>query len=109
MIYSRISLVLLTAATLAVALPSLALAQGSLEGDWKLALGKKAPCAVSMSADGAVTAAADCPVNVARWKGTSNGVQLQTASGETFAVLKARDGAFQGTTFADARTVTLSR
>ena len=109
MIGSRISLVLLSAAALAVGLPSLALAQDSLECNWKFALGKKAPCAVSMSADGAVTAASDCPAAIARWKGTSNGVQLQTASGETFAVLKAKDGAFQGTTFADARTVTLSR
>jgi hypothetical protein len=103
----RISSFLLFAA-FTLSLPSLALAQDSLEGDWKLALGKKAPCAVSMNADGTVAAAPDCPAPIARWKGTANGVQLQTASGETFAVLKAKQGVFQGVSVSDARTVTLS-
>jgi len=99
-----VSLALLSAA---LALP--ALAQGSLEGSWKLALGKKAPCEVSMSADGAVTPGADCPADIAHWKSTSSGFQLQTASGETYALLKPKGQSYEGTTFADARTVTLSR
>jgi Protease inhibitor Inh len=86
-----------------------ALAQGSLEGSWKLALGKKAPCEVQMTADGAVTPGTDCPTDIARWKGTSNGVQLQTASGETYAVLKPKGSGFEGATFADSRSVTLTR
>ena len=38
-----------------------ALAQGSLEGSWKLALGKKAPCEVNMTADGSVTPGTGLP------------------------------------------------
>ena len=86
-----------------------ALAQGSLEGNWKLALGKKTPCDVSMTADGAVTPGTDCPSEIAKWKSTSNGVQLQTASGATYAVLKPKGSSFEGTTFADSRSVTLTR
>jgi len=86
-----------------------ALAQGSLEGNWKLALGKKAPCDVSMTADGTVTPGTDCPSEIARWKSTSNGVQLQTASGATYAVLKPKGSSFEGMTFADSRAVTLTR
>jgi hypothetical protein len=93
---------------LAAALMGPAFAQGSLEGNWKLTLGKKPPCTVSMTADGGVTPAADCPVPIAHWKGTTNGVQLQTASGETYAVLKPKGEAFEGTTFADMRSVELS-
>ena len=109
MISPRISTLLFSAALLAASLPSLALAQGSLEGNWKLALGKKTPCDVSMTVDGAVTPAADCSAPIAHWKGTSNGIQLQTASGETFAVLKPKGEQFVGATIADTRTVTLSR
>jgi Protease inhibitor Inh len=100
---------ILSAAVVASLLAAPVLAQSGLEGTWKLALGKKAPCDVAMAADGAVTPSADCPAAIAHWKGTSNGVQLQTASGETFAVLKPKGASFEGTTFADARAVTLSR
>ena len=105
----RISLVLVFAALLSVGLPVLALAQDSVEGNWKLALGHRAPCEISMTADGDITGASDCSVPVARWKATSDGVQLQTASGETYALLKAKAGTLEGTTFADMRRVTLSR
>jgi hypothetical protein len=102
---SRIAPAVLAAALLAAP----AMAQNSLEGTWKLALGKKAPCDVAMAADGMVTPSADCPAAIAHWKSTSTGVQLQTASGETFAVLKSKGASFEGTTFADARSVLLSR
>ena len=109
MMNHRISFVLVLAALLSVGLPVLALAQDSVEGSWKLALGRKAPCEVSMTANGDITGAADCSVPVARWKATSDGVQLQTASGETYALLKPKAGNLEGTTFADMRRVTLSR
>jgi hypothetical protein len=105
----RISLVLVVAALLSVGLPVLALAQDSVEGSWKLVLGRNTPCEISMTADGDITRAADCSVPVARWKATSDGVQLQTASGETYALLKAKAGNLEGATFADMRRVTLSR
>jgi hypothetical protein len=95
--------------TLAAALVGPVFAQGSLEGNWKFTLGKKPPCIVSMTADGGITPAADCPAAIAHWKGTANGLQLQTASGETYAVLKSKGEAFEGTTFADLRSVELSR
>ncbi len=105
MMNSRISLVSFIFALTA----SGAFAQPSLEGSWKFALGKKSPCQIGMSADGTVTPAPDCPAGIARWKGTANGVQLQTASGETFAVLKAKGAAYEGTAVADMRAVSLSR
>ena len=86
-----------------------AFAQDKFEGTWKFALGKKAPCDVAMAADGAVTPSADCPAAIAHWKGTSTGLQLQTASGETYAVLKSKGASYEGSTFADSRAVTLSR
>jgi hypothetical protein len=100
---------LILAAFAAAVLATPALAQGGLEGTWKLALGKKTPCDVAMAADGAVTPSADCPAAIAHWKGTSTGVQLQTASGETFAVLKSKGAGYEGATFADSRSVSLSR
>jgi Protease inhibitor Inh len=100
---------LISAAFVTAMMAAPAIAEGNLEGTWKFALGKKAPCDVAMAADGAVTPSADCPAAIAHWKGTSTGLQLQTASGETYAVLKSKGASYEGSTFADSRTVTLSR
>jgi hypothetical protein len=105
---SLLVVALILGLTAAPAFISLAWAEASLEGSWKLTLGKKAPCDLVIAADGSVTPTEGCAV-VARWKLTSSGVQLQTASGATYAVLKPKGDAFEGATIADQRSVTLTR
>jgi hypothetical protein len=79
-------------------------------GSYKLAIGTKTPCAVTLAADGTLTAAADCSTGVAltKWAPTATGYQLISASGETYALLKPHGEALEGATFADQRKVTLS-
>ncbi len=79
-------------------------------GTYKLAVGAKAPCDVTVTAEGAFTPAADCAssTNLAKWTPTSSGYELITGSGEIYAVLKPHGEALEGATFADQRKVTLS-
>ena len=95
---------------LATGVSSAAFAQGNLAGSWKLTMGHKAPCSLTMAADGSVTAGSDCAygTEVTHWAPTSTGVQLQTASGETYAVLHPKGEAYEGQTFADMHNLVLS-
>ncbi|HWD28138.1 MAG TPA: hypothetical protein VG387_13290 [Rhizomicrobium sp.] len=79
-------------------------------GSYKLAIGTKTPCAVTLAADGTLTAGTDCSTGVAltKWAPTATGYQLISASGETYALLKPHGEALEGSTFADQRKVTLS-
>jgi hypothetical protein len=79
-------------------------------GTYKLAVGSKLTCDLTITADGAVTQAADCGtgVTLTKWAPTSSGYQLISASGETYATLKPHGEALEGATFADQRKVTLS-
>jgi hypothetical protein len=79
-------------------------------GSYKLAIGTKTPCEVTLADDGTLTAAADCATGTAltKWAPTATGYQLISASGETYAVLKPHGEALEGATFADQRKVTLS-
>lgn len=78
-------------------------------GSYKLAIGAST-CPITLSADGKASYTAECAQgsDVARWHAKFNGLELQTASGETVAVLKAKDGAYAGTRYADGRSVVLS-
>ncbi|HJW41190.1 MAG TPA: hypothetical protein VJ476_08175 [Rhizomicrobium sp.] len=79
-------------------------------GTYKLAVGAKAPCELTITADGAVTQAADCATGttLAKWAPTGSGYQLISTSGETYAVLKPHGESLEGQTFADQRKVVLS-
>jgi hypothetical protein len=78
-------------------------------GTYKLAIGSKAPCDLTLAADGAVTAA-DCATgtNLVKWAPTGTGYQLITADGATYATLKPHGDTLEGVTFADQHKVVLS-
>jgi hypothetical protein len=79
-------------------------------GSYKLAIGANASCPITLADNGTATYTADCAQggHVARWQAKYNGVELDTASGETVAILKGKDGSYAGTRVADGRTLTLS-
>jgi hypothetical protein len=79
-------------------------------GTYKLAIGSKAPCDLTLAADGAVTSSADCATgtNVVKWAPTSTGYQLITADGATYATLKPHGDTLEGVTFADQHKLVLS-
>ena len=85
-------------------------AQGVLAGDYKLAVGHSQPCAFTLAADGTTKAGSDCTGtgDATHWRPTATGLQLQDNSGATVAVLKAKAGAYEGTTFADNHEVVLT-
>jgi hypothetical protein len=79
-------------------------------GTYKLAIGSKAPCDLTITADGAVTQSADCATGttLTKWSPTSSGYQLISASGETYALLKPHGETLEGVTFADQHKLVLS-
>jgi hypothetical protein len=80
-----------------------------MDGTWKLAVGTQAPCSLILVADGTVTA--DCATGnrVARWRASSDKLELRTASGEMVGILTAKDGGYAGKRFSDGKTLVLSR
>ena len=96
---------LITSAVLALtAIPAQA---APAAGSYKLTVGANAACPVTLAADGTVTG--DCAQShVAKWEGKADGVELFTASGETVAVLKVKNGGYAGTRFVDGRSLVLS-
>lgn len=78
-------------------------------GDYKLAVGSNAPCDLAITADGGVTQAADCAAaRLSHWKVTGNSYVLYSASGDVYAVLKAKGDNLEGVVFADNRKLVLS-
>jgi hypothetical protein len=79
-------------------------------GSYKLAIGSKTPCSLTIAADGTISQAADCETGTAltKWSPTATGYQLISASGETYAVLKPHGESLEGVTFSDQRKVVLS-
>lgn len=94
----------------ALTLVAASAAQADPAGAYKLAIGATATCPITLAADGTAAYPADCAQagHIARWQAKYNGVELKTASGETVAILKGKDGAYAGTRVADGRTLTLS-
>ena len=80
-------------------------------GTYHLAIGSKAPCDVSVTADGQLTPSADCAsaANLIKWTPTSTGYELITAQGTIYAVVKPKGEALEGATFDDQRKVSLTR
>ncbi|MEI9996530.1 MAG: hypothetical protein WDM91_18175 [Rhizomicrobium sp.] len=79
-------------------------------GSYKLAVGSRAACDLTITAEGAVTQGADCAngVTLTKWAPTSTGYQLISASGETYALLKPHGEQLEGSTVADQHKVVLS-
>ena len=79
-------------------------------GTYKLAIGSKAPCDVTISADGAVSPATDCApgANLSRVTPKGSGYVLIQASGDLYGVVKPNGDALEGTTFADQRKLVLT-
>ncbi|MBV8976486.1 MAG: AprI/Inh family metalloprotease inhibitor [Alphaproteobacteria bacterium] len=95
-------------ASAALALSAASVQAAAAPGAYKLA-GAGASCTITLAADG-TAAANDCAQasGVARWQAKYNGVELQTASGETVAILRGKDGSYTGARFSDGRALTLS-
>jgi hypothetical protein len=80
-------------------------------GTYKLAVGSKAPCDVTIAEDGSIATAADCSTgaNVVKWAPAGgDDYKLLTANGVTYAVLKPHGETLEGVTFADQHKVVLS-
>jgi hypothetical protein len=80
-------------------------------GTYKLAVGTKAPCDVTITEDGAISTAADCETgaNVVKWAPAgADDYKLLTANGVTYAVLKPHGETLEGVTFADQHKIVLS-
>jgi hypothetical protein len=97
-------------ASAALALSAVAAQADGAPGAYKLAIGAKTTCAITLAADGTTAYAGDCAQGsgVARWQAKFNGVELKTARGETVAILKGKDGTYTGTRFDDGSALTLS-
>ncbi|HTT98600.1 MAG TPA: AprI/Inh family metalloprotease inhibitor [Rhizomicrobium sp.] len=100
---------LLIASAFALTAVSAAHAADATAGTYKLAFGASTTCPVTLAADGTATFAADCTqgAHVAKWQAKFHAVELQTASGETVALLHGKDGSYSGTRYADGRALTL--
>ncbi len=94
----------------ALAFTTVSAVQADPAGAYKLAIGAKTTCVLTLAADGTATftGACDQGADVARWQAKSSGVELKKAGGETVALLKGKDGSYTGTRFEDGRTLTLS-
>jgi hypothetical protein len=79
-------------------------------GTYKLAIGSKTACDLTITADGAVTQAADCATGttLTKWTSTGTGYQLIDASGETYAVIKPHGENLEGVVFSNQRKLVLS-
>jgi hypothetical protein len=78
-------------------------------GDYKLAVGANTPCDLTITAEGGVTQTADCTAaHLAKWKVTGNSYVLYSASGDVYAVLKAKGDNLEGVVFSDNRKLVLS-
>lgn len=103
---------------LALASISLAQAQQTVTGPWKLTVGAyDAPCTLTLTPDasgtsGAVATGENCPTGlfaVAKWRSNGYGVELYSAGGELIASLRASGANYVGTRVADGRKLALSR
>src|SRR5476649_2118709 len=69
-------------------------------GTYKLSISSKAACDLNLSADGAVTQAADCATGATLGKlfVAGGGYELTAASGDIYALLKPHGDALEGVT-----------
>jgi hypothetical protein len=79
-------------------------------GTYKLAISSKAPCDLTLAADGTLTQAADCATGASLGKliAAGSGYELTTASGEIYALLKLHGDTIEGSTIPDGRKLVLT-
>ncbi|HEY4942905.1 MAG TPA: hypothetical protein VII56_15860 [Rhizomicrobium sp.] len=79
-------------------------------GTYKLAIGAKAPCDLTVTADGGVTQASDCATGttITKLVNVGSSYKLVGGSGDIYAVLKPQGDALTGFTFPDGRKLVLS-
>ncbi len=79
-------------------------------GTYKLTVGSKAPCALTISDTGTVNQAADCSTGttLTKWKASGDSYVFTTASGEVFAVLKSQGDTLEGKSIPSEHKVVLS-
>lgn len=104
-------------AGLALAGISIAHADTTLTGAWKLAFGSAAPCSLTLTADASPTAGTAAPgsdctgaaADIGHWKARGNSIQLMTPAGDIVAWLKPSGDAYAGSRVDDGRKVALTR
>ena len=79
-------------------------------GTYKLAIGAKTPCDLTVTADGGVTQAADCATGtpITKLVNIGSSYKLLSASGDIYAVLKPQGDALTGFTFPDGHKLVLT-
>jgi hypothetical protein len=90
--------------------PAFAQAPALEAGIYKLAIGSKAPCDVTISADGVLTPASDCTLgaNVTKMIPKGEGYVLTSASGDLYGLVKPKGDTLEGATFGNQRKLVLS-
>lgn len=97
---------------------SIAQADATLTGNWKMTVGSEQPCSLTLSADassnrvGSVAQGPECPGGleaIGHWKTVGTSLQLLSPAGNLVALLKPKGDAYEGTRFSDGRKVALSR
>lgn len=106
-------------ALVALSTVAFASAEETVTGVWKLSVGvNDAPCTLTFAFDPAVdtagtaTPSSDCASGlntIGRWKETATGLQLYSPSGDMVALLKEKDGGYQGSRLSDGRKLALDR
>jgi hypothetical protein len=80
-------------------------ASADVAGSYKLAVGSRTPCSLTLAADGSATG--DC-VNVAKWSPTPSGLTLLSANSTVVGVLTAKGNGYEGHTADLAHKIVLS-
>ena len=96
---------------------SMAHADATLTGNWKMTVGSAAACSLSLAAGtsdtaGTVAAGPGCPSGLAtigQWKTIGSTLELLSPSGDLVAMLKPKGDAYEGKRIEDGRKVALSR
>lgn len=90
--------------------PAFAQAPALEAGTYKLAIGSKAPCDVTISADGVLTPASDCALgaNVTKVIPKGEGYVFTAASGDLYGLVKPKGDTLEGATFDGQRKLVLS-
>jgi len=85
-------------------------AQGISAGSYTLAVGKTAPCGLTLAADGHASLDGTCaPAGlITKWRATPGGLELTDGGGAVYANLSAKGDTYAGHSFTDFHTVVVS-
>src|SRR5258706_15511901 len=79
-------------AVLALSRYGVAYAQGVNAGTYQIAVGRAAPCPVTLAADGTAVVDATCKASFVHWQSTPTGIELLHPNGDVYAPLTAKGG-----------------